>query len=1057
MAYTVELDFGAGWVDYTSYLYGLNPVKRRRAVYNDLRPVISSCTFSLVNNTAVVNSFLTTSDAVPCRILKDTAAYFLGYIRPTHKATITSTYGLEALQLEAVDAWYRLDAKISATAVYTAATASDPTTKSASLLHQLFYGAGFADAELNFPAIGVTIPALTVTIGKETYRTIIEGILAELGYSAYVDESGIVQLYNLAEATITPSVTLSSGVGGNMADGYILDRREATFEAVDIEFNEVKTLSDARVFEDTTGATAGLACSISVPAGTYYPAGAASGQSVLASMAMDGNTILSAATVTSDITYTGDITVEDFTQVGNQISIRIYSATGGVLTRLRGNAGTVKVKGDLRRIVRENVANTLKRETVQLKYVADESSAQKLARIRAQRHLYGSYRWTITTTELTLTPGDYVTIDESAILGANTTARVVQVEDGTDIKSIKIECEGVAEYTTDTTETIPELTPEPVPSPGQLASIENIAATVSETYAPKYLGRYDHAHPSSYNSGDWWTVYDTDDDPIQRGVWYSNSGTPTRITTSSAMNLQAKLASAIGDIAWAEAQGTYGTSADYGIESVFQSLGAVSAFIETLAAKQAFIESLFTNQIEVPDGGRIRYFTGEGVQRRAVELADESVSWIDTPDTTPATNEQLRGRIGRLGVGAAVLMDGEFYANLDTEWSAESTVYDGSDINDISAAYHSSFAHGTRIAYFRNASDGYLVERVWNGSTWGSEAIINNAESHGPAYVQDEDGNLRAAYITAAGTLVERVWNGSTWGSEGEVGGTPHDTPAYFSYPEGSLVLVYARDIDKAIVERAWNGSAWGAEATIAGSFGWYPQIVKRVSGEIRLSYSRLSDGYLVERVWNGSTWGSEAIINNADTLSMMYATTLSNALFVIYRRVSDSYLVRRELNGSEWGAETVLVGAPAGNPAFVEQTDGLYRIAYRRSSDGAIVERTLQRYARLGAGIIESGGDDTTGYWEKWSNGTMHCYKKVASGSASSTARAFSSTWPKEFSKLIHADATVLNRTTKGYYPLIDLYGTNETDIVGNFVEIDIRAYTGVLTVSFHGYGKWA
>ena len=1055
MAYTVELDFGAGWVDYTSYLYGLNPVKRRRAVYNDLRPVISSCTFSLVNNTAVVNSFLTTSDAVPCRILKDTAAYFLGYIRPTHKATITSTYGLEALQLEAVDAWYRLDAKISATAVYNAATASDPTTKSASLLHQLFYGAGFADAELNFPAIGVTIPALTVTLGKETYRTIIEGILAELGYSAYVDESGIVQLYNLAEATITPSVTLSSGVGGNMADGYILDRREATFEAVDIEFNEVKTLSDARVFEDTTGATAGLACSISVPAGTYYPAGAASGQSVLASMAMDGNTILSAATVTSDITYTGDITVEDFTQVGNQISIRIYSATGGVLTRLRGNAGTVKVKGDLRRIVRENVANTLKRETVQLKYVADESSAQKLARIRAQRHLYGSYRWTITTTELTLTPGDYVTIDESAILGANTTARVVQVEDGTDIKSIKIECEGVAEYTTDTTETIPELTPEPVPSPGQLASIENIAATVSETYAPKYLGRYDHAHPSSYNSGDWWTVYDTDDDPIQRGVWYSNSGTPTRITTSSAMNLQAKLASAIGDIAWAEAQGTYGTSADYGIESVFQSLGAVSAFIETLAAKQAFIESLFTNQIEVPDDGRIRYYTGQGVQRRAVELADESVSWIDTPDTTPATKEQLRGRIGRLGVGDAVLMDGEFNANIECPWGAESVI---NAAISYSPAYIQLASGELRIAY-RRTSDDYLVERVWSGTAWGGESVINAANSAAPAYIQLASGELRIAYRRESDDyLVERVWSSNAWGAESVINAANTYEPTYIQLASGELRIAYRRVSDEYIIERVWSGTAWGAESVINAANSTDPAYIQLASGELRIAYRRLSDNYLVERVWSSTAWGAESVINAAKSYEPTYIQLASGELRIAYRRVSDDYIVERVWSGTAWGAESVINAAISYSPAYIQLASGELRIAYTRAaSDYYLVERTLQRYARLGAGIIESGGDDTTGYWEKWSNGTMHCYKKVASGSASSTSRKFSSTWPKEFSKLIHADATVLNRTTKGYYPLIDLYGTNETDIVGNFVEIDIRAYTGVLTVSFHGYGKWA
>jgi len=104
-------------------------------------------------------------------------------------------------------------------------------------------------------------------------------------------------------------------------------------------------------------------------------------------------------------------------------------------------------------------------------------------------------------------------------------------------------------------------------------------------YAPKNLGRYLAAHPTSYNNGDWWTVYDTDDSPITRGVYYSDAGTPTRITTASAANLVAHLGSAMADIAWAEEQGTYGTSSDYGIDTLFTSLGAVTAFFTSIFAQ----------------------------------------------------------------------------------------------------------------------------------------------------------------------------------------------------------------------------------------------------------------------------------------------------------------------------------------------------------------------------------------------------------------------------------------------------------------------------------------
>lgn len=108
------------------------------------------------------------------------------------------------------------------------------------------------------------------------------------------------------------------------------------------------------------------------------------------------------------------------------------------------------------------------------------------------------------------------------------------------------------------------------------------------TIAPRYKGLYNAEHPTSYNNDDWWVVYDTDDSPIQRGVWYSNSGTPTRIssvygetgyTTDAA--LLAKLPSTLAAIAWAEKSGQ-GTASNYGVAVFYESLAAVTAFVQNL-------------------------------------------------------------------------------------------------------------------------------------------------------------------------------------------------------------------------------------------------------------------------------------------------------------------------------------------------------------------------------------------------------------------------------------------------------------------------------------------
>ena len=117
--------------------------------------------------------------------------------------------------------------------------------------------------------------------------------------------------------------------------------------------------------------------------------------------------------------------------------------------------------------------------------------------------------------------------------------------------------------------------------------------------APRYKGRYEGAHPASYNNYDSWLVYDSDDAPIQRGLYVAVDYTPTRVTTASPMALQARMADAVGDVAWVEKQGTYGVAADYGIQAFFENLAAVTAFVTNLSANTAFIDSLIAKRLEV--------------------------------------------------------------------------------------------------------------------------------------------------------------------------------------------------------------------------------------------------------------------------------------------------------------------------------------------------------------------------------------------------------------------------------------------------------------------------
>jgi len=151
-----------------------------------------------------------------------------------------------------------------------------------------------------------------------------------------------------------------------------------------------------------------------------------------------------------------------------------------------------------------------------------------------------------------------------------------------------------------------------------------VGASAISVYAPGYLGKYDSAHPTTYNEQDVWTVYATVGSTLAAGVYYYNSSvssSPIKITTSSATILQGKLISAMEDIAWAEKNGYQTASAYGGFDSVFTAMGAVRAYIDELFANT--INAV--NSITIATGGTIlsqNYATGVSGFRMAGASGD---------------------------------------------------------------------------------------------------------------------------------------------------------------------------------------------------------------------------------------------------------------------------------------------------------------------------------------------------------------------------------------------------------------------------------------------------
>lgn len=451
--FTVSLDFGSGWEDISDRLAGRRPVERTRAIHADgdpSKPVVSTARFRVARDPTLSNRFIAASASVAVKIAKDSADYFTGTVRDNHKVRV-GLMSVEYFEVECVDAWMRLEKKCPLGETWADYAISDPTAKASSILHQLFYAAGFADAELDLAAIAVARDRAVFDASKgRTYRDIIEGILRETGYSAYVDASGIVHLYDLGPAPIVPVATLASGAGGNIAGGYEVERKEAKDEAVDVTFWPHKTLADQVVFEDTTNGSGGiLACNIVLASGDYYPEGADADHDVRAEFKVKDYELVAVDSPVLDVVKTSGIDL----QVGGPSSVdglamrlRLHASAPGSITKLR-ITGQAIVKGDATTKIRENVASSDKREEISCDWITTDAAADRLGIIRADWHRYSAFDYIFPEcTLLTLSPGDYVTFADALLLGATQTLRVVTVSDGASEKSIKLTCEGCSAY-----------------------------------------------------------------------------------------------------------------------------------------------------------------------------------------------------------------------------------------------------------------------------------------------------------------------------------------------------------------------------------------------------------------------------------------------------------------------------------------------------------------------------------------------------------------------------------------------------------------------------------
>lgn len=435
--WTVTVDFGAGNVDLMA-TQNVTDIKKVQTLHKDLYPTVNHCTFKVVDKT-LANSFLTTTAEIPVTIQKGGADWFVGIVRPNYKAEIGADF--KEMTVEVVDKSILLQKTIDTAVAWASYKVCNPSIKTASVMHQLFYAAGVIDAELDLTLIDKTLDYFVVERkDKLKYGSTIAKILYEFGYVYNVGDDGIFVLHDLYPSSIAGGTAVDDD---DIETVMRITRNEHKYEGARVIWYPHVTITDAIVFSDTSGQNDDNKCNITIANGEYYPPESDS-KDVYSRYEMEDYEIIIVGSETLD--WEGTNVANDTFTAGDKRALVVFSETssGGTLTKfdIRGNA-VVRDMLDEHRSVRRAVVDTDKILDYDAYYITAQVDATKLCNGLADHYNSSTFSYVFPTDEA-LVVGEILDLTE-AVMAISTDLRVVSVEED-EWGAKKIGAEAISAY-----------------------------------------------------------------------------------------------------------------------------------------------------------------------------------------------------------------------------------------------------------------------------------------------------------------------------------------------------------------------------------------------------------------------------------------------------------------------------------------------------------------------------------------------------------------------------------------------------------------------------------
>lgn len=984
-------------------------ITRTQRLHSALKPNSNKLDFRLAFDATVFQNLIATDD-IQITVLDSGSPYFAGYLSPNYKTSIRD--GRKFINITAEDYTLQLLGKtIGTPQAWAGYSVCNPASPSTSLVHAIATLAGVSVG--SGATISATVPYVVVLADeKQTWAKLLESILFEYGHVYYFSEAGnliVTPMVNDSTVTTTGTLTAGTNIRGEME----IEKDAEKYDDIRIKYNLVELKTGIKLFQDTSGATDASAAIIPLAATgdangkDYYPLTSKIGEVFSSWKSPDGYDIWVATTAAITATYETGITVHQaLVNYYKKCAFAYKNTTAAVknITKLEisGNAYVVKSKNT----ARSSIVSGKDLYEYEAKYIFDDTSASTLAKLISQYYKYSDLKYKIKS-DTVFTIGEYVLVTDAVYSGISAKARVVGIVKSSAKNTYTYDLEAVADYTAVTIDTEGETAPAPsIPVYSDTSYYNNTPPTnnvtnlaISSTDNPNGTAdvtfSWDYAQGDSFADG--FLVFArreiTTPDPINLYTDYnffvSAGGAANYATT---INFPARQAGAgslpvhyrFGVIAMATRRA--GTVTHTGgvveiagwIDKTFASVITIDAGnywdqntgeLKVTVATDKYLLLDPVNEEASLNNLPIRSYQGQGVNRRAIQVDQESIDWINTPDTSPATDELLVARIGRLGVGS-ILLDGDYLINKELEeWSTESLIFTGA----CSSPEYINRSNGeVRVLYQRDpVGHLYICERVLTAGVWSAETIIDDVYPDLPLskYIELSDGELRV-YIDRE----YRVWSGSAWGSpvSDGAGGTIYDI---IITKNGTLRrLEFEAFPGTRLMESIWNGSSWGAQAYVSDFTAYGTQYVELDDGTLTIVFRRAStDGYLVTKKLVSGTWEADAsatVINSFSTASFKCIKQLSGQLFVAYIITSSSYLGYKQTTNAVWGSQTTFDTTARTSVTAAQSQSGLIRIAACYTSTSYLYERTLERYQSLS--YPQSGYVAGRGRWKKDADGTL-------------------------------------------------------------------------------------